>query len=82
MAIHLLMAVALLQAPHHPSARSPSADTPVSCTNCAEWNRPQPPFKLHGRSYYVGPQGLSAILIQTSEGLILLDGGLPQSVQL
>lgn len=68
----------LLQSP--PTApRAPIEDPPFSCDSCEEWNRPQAPFKLHGRSYYVGTQGLGAILIETSAGLILIDGGLPQS---
>lgn len=57
-------------------------DPPSVCESCDEWNQPQTPFKLHGRSYYVGVHGLSAVVIQTSEGLILLDGGLPQSAPL
>ncbi|MEP7002094.1 MAG: hypothetical protein ABI969_16515, partial [bacterium] len=32
------------------------------CTNCAEWNSPQRPFRIFGNTYYVGPHGLSAIL--------------------
>lgn len=58
------------------------SDPPSVCDNCEDWNQPHPPFKLHGRSYYVGVRGLSAVLIQTSAGLILLDGGLPQSAPL
>ncbi len=76
----LLILAAWLQSPT--TAKAPVADPPSVCDSCDEWNRPQVPFKLHGRSYYVGTQGLSAVLIQTSDGLILLDGGLPQSAPL
>jgi metallo-beta-lactamase class B len=62
-----------------PAPRTPFVDSPKVCESCDEWNQPQAPFKLHGRSYYVGPHGLSAVLIQTDAGLILMDGGLPQS---
>ncbi len=78
----LLITAASLQTPSPSSLKPPFPDPPAVCSDCEEWNRPQTPFKLHGRSYYVGVQGLSAILIQTSEGLILLDGGLPQSAPL
>lgn len=78
----LLIAAAGLQPPAPSPVQPPFTDPPAICSNCDEWNRPQNPFKIHGRSYYVGVQGLSAILIQTSEGLILLDGGLPQSAPL
>jgi metallo-beta-lactamase class B len=49
------------------------------CVNCAEWNMPQVPFRIYGDSYYVGVRGLSAILITSSEGHILIDGGLAES---
>lgn len=75
------VAIALLQA-SAPPAKAPAVDPPKVCDSCDEWNQPQTPFKLHGRSYYVGVRGLSAVLIQTSDGLILLDGGLPQSAPL
>jgi metallo-beta-lactamase class B len=41
---------------------------------------PQAPFKIYGNTYYVGPQGLSSILITSDEGHVLVDGALAQSV--
>ncbi|HEV7990713.1 MAG TPA: subclass B3 metallo-beta-lactamase [Gemmatimonadaceae bacterium] len=49
------------------------------CPSCAEWNEPQRPFRLHADTYYVGTHGLSAILITSSAGHVLIDGGLPES---
>lgn len=49
------------------------------CTSCVEWNLPNAPFKLFGNSWYVGTKGLSAILISSSAGHVLIDGGLPES---
>jgi len=37
---------------------------------------------VYGNTYYVGVAGLSVILIASNKGLILLDGGLPQSAPL
>ncbi|MBC7882784.1 MAG: subclass B3 metallo-beta-lactamase [Anaerolineae bacterium] len=54
----------------------------IRCSSCNDWNRPQVPFRVYGNTYYVGVHGLSAVLIATSKGLILLDGGLPQSIPL
>lgn len=54
-------------------------DPPIDCGACEGWNRAQEPFRLFGNTYYVGVRGLSALLIASSDGLILLDGGLPQS---
>jgi metallo-beta-lactamase class B len=59
-----------------------AADPPALCAACAGMNRPQDPFRIYGNSYYVGTASLSSILIVTDEGLILLDGALPQSVPL
>ena len=55
------------------------SDPPPKCGDCDEWNKPREPFKLFGNSYYVGTDGLSAILIVGDSGHVLLDGGLEQS---
>lgn len=66
------------------AAPAPAADydPPTKCDNCQEWNQPVAPFKIHGNTYYVGVQGVSSVLIATPQGLILLDGDLPQSAPL
>jgi metallo-beta-lactamase class B len=56
-----------------------ASDPPHKCNSCEEWNKPREPFRLFGNSYYVGTDGLSAILIAGEAGLVLLDGGLEQS---
>jgi metallo-beta-lactamase class B len=56
-------------------------DAPIDCEECDHWNRPQEPFRIYGNTWYVGTGGLASILIETGEGLILLDGGLPQSAE-
>ncbi len=49
------------------------------CPSCADWNMPQSPFGLFGNTYYVGTRGLSAILITSPRGHVLIDGALPNS---
>ena len=44
-----------------------------------EWNAPVEPFTVIGNIHYVGVSGVSAYLITTPGGHILLDGGLAQS---
>jgi len=44
-----------------------------------DWNDPQEPFALFGDTYYVGTRGLSAVLITSAQGHILIDGGSPES---
>ena len=62
--------------------RQLAPDNAIECERCDGWNKPQDPFRVHGNTWYVGTAGLSSILVETSEGLILIDGGLPQSAPL
>lgn len=55
---------------------------PMVYGDAVRWNRPHEPQRIHGRTYYVGPAGLTSVLIRTDAGLILIDGGLPQSAPL
>lgn len=50
--------------------------TPAMAEN---WNDPQEPFAVFGDTYYVGTRGLSAVLITSPQGHILIDGGSPES---
>ncbi len=65
--------------PPAPSQKPPLTDTVSVCGSCDAWNAPQQPFQLYGNSYYVGTRGLSAILLTSANGHVLLDAGLPQS---
>lgn len=40
----------------------------------AAWFAKQEPVRLFGNVYYVGTRGLSAILVTSSEGHVLIDG--------
>ncbi|HVT37833.1 MAG TPA: subclass B3 metallo-beta-lactamase [Gemmatimonadaceae bacterium] len=51
----------------------------AECPNCAEWNAPTPPLRIFGNVYYVGTRGLSAVLLTSNAGHVLIDGGLPES---
>jgi metallo-beta-lactamase class B len=62
------------------SAGAPASERP--CPACAEWNRPHEPFRVHGNTYYVGTRGLSALLVTSDSGHVLIDGGLPESAPL
>lgn len=74
------LALATMLAATPVSAAAPPDDqTPIECGSCAGWNAEQAPFRLHGASWYVGVRGVSSVLIDSGEGLVLIDGGLPQS---
>jgi metallo-beta-lactamase class B len=51
-----------------------------SCADCPVWNKPQQPFRVYGNTYYVGPRGLTSILLTSKSGHVLIDGALPESV--
>ncbi|MBD8873387.1 subclass B3 metallo-beta-lactamase [Rhodanobacter sp. DHB23] len=44
-----------------------------------QWNAPQKPFRIYGDTWYVGPYGLTSLLVDTGQGLVLFDGDLPES---
>jgi metallo-beta-lactamase class B len=73
--VRVLVAAALLQGP----AGRLSPDPPIACGPCEAWNAPQTPYRVYGNTYYVGTAGLSAVLLASDAGLILLDAALPQS---
>jgi metallo-beta-lactamase class B len=39
-----------------------------------DWNAPHKPFQIYGNTYYVGTDGISAVLITSPKGHILIDG--------
>ena len=52
---------------------------PERCSDCAAWNAPHAPVRIHANTYYVGTEGLASILITAPGGHVLIDGGLPDS---
>lgn len=54
---------------------------PATCSSCAEWSKPHQPFNIYGNTWYVGPAGLSSVLITGPQGHILVDGTVPQAAQ-
>lgn len=46
------------------------------------WNQPVEPFRIAGNLYYVGASDITAYLVTTPEGHIVLDGGFPETAPL
>jgi Zn-dependent hydrolases, including glyoxylases len=78
MSLRLLAAATLMLILPFARAEQPSANTSHGIDR-REWNAPQKPFRIYGNTWYVGPHGLSAILLDTGQGLALFDGDLPES---
>lgn len=80
---HLLVLFAIAAVTVQEPGRSTlRPDPPIVCEACDEWNAPREPFKVWGNTYFVGVGGLSAVLVTSPDGHVLIDGGLPQSAAL
>jgi len=47
----------------------------AACEDWDAWDKPGPPFRIHGDTYYVGTCGISAILVAGDDGHALIDTG-------
>jgi metallo-beta-lactamase class B len=75
-----------LAEPAPPPATAPAAAPAPAASHAGlsrreAWNQPFSPFRVLGNIHYVGA-GVSSFLIDTPEGAILLDGGLPETAPL
>lgn len=55
-----------------PGDRQAFLDT---CKDWDEWDKPAPPFRIFGGTYYVGTCGIAAILVTDDDGHVLIDTG-------
>ena len=46
-----------------------------TCSDWDEWDKPGPPFRVFGSTWYVGTCGIAVLAIVTDDGLILIDTG-------
>jgi metallo-beta-lactamase class B len=53
----------------------------VLTATAADWYAPQEPFPVYGNTYYVGTGGISAVLITSPAGHILVDAGGPEAAE-
>jgi len=51
----------------------------TACAADAGWNDPATPLRVHGNTWYVGTCGISALLVTSDEGHILIDAATPQA---
>lgn len=65
-----------------PVAHASAADAPLpqlrAYTVDASWLQPMAPLQIADHTWQIGTENLTALLVQTAEGAILLDGGMPQ----
>lgn len=75
-----LLAFALAAA--FPAAHASAAEAPLpqlrAYTVDASWLQPMAPLQIADHTWQIGTQDLTALLVQTADGAVLLDGGMPQ----
>jgi metallo-beta-lactamase class B len=62
------------RAPVNPAPAPTGKALANACTGRDGWSDPAPPAKIHGNTYYVGTCGITALLIASPDGLVLIDG--------
>ena len=65
----IVVGLAVLIATRHPAF-----------SQASDWLQPFPPFRIAGNLYYIGSRGLASYLVTTSEGHILINSNLEESV--
>ena len=56
-----------------------SAVATTACADDAGWNDPAAPFLIHGDTWFVGTCGITALLVTSKDGHVLLDAGTPEA---
>lgn len=74
-----LLATALCAAALFTSSAQAQTVKDFLAATMAKWTAPFEPFQMIGNIYYVGTDGIAVYIIKTSDGLILMDTGVPQS---
>jgi metallo-beta-lactamase class B len=77
--LSLLLATTISLAPSTHAATTPAGSAKPVCADDAGWDDPTAPLRVYGNTWYVGTCGISALLITSPEGHILIDGTTPKS---
>ena len=72
--VALLLLLPLQTASAQQESQFPQTAWAAACEDWDDWDKPAPPFNIFGNSWYVGTCGISAILITSDDGHILIDG--------
>jgi metallo-beta-lactamase class B len=78
-----IVALALLAGPATSSAKPAAPQRPdlaAACKGKDGWNDPAPPARIHGTTYMVGTCGITALLVTSRKGHVLIDAGTAEAV--
>lgn len=79
---HALALALVLALPAQAIAADKTATTSARAKVCADdagWNDPTAPLNIYGNTWYVGTCGISALLVTSPEGHVLIDGATSQA---
>ena len=54
----------------------------AACKGSDDWEKPAPPVRIFGNTYFVGTCGISAIMVTSTQGDILIDSGTEADAEL
>lgn len=54
----------------------------AACADNDSWDKPGPPFRVYGQTYYVGTCGITALLIAGPNGHTLIDSGTDKGAEI
>jgi metallo-beta-lactamase class B len=54
----------------------------TACGEWDEWDKPGPPFRIYGDTYYVGTCGIASVLVADPDGLTLIDSGTDEGAKI
>jgi metallo-beta-lactamase class B len=71
----LLAAGCAPQRPAAASAEVPGSELATACAGRDGWSDPAPPARIIANTYFVGTCGITAVLIASPQGHVVIDGG-------
>lgn len=78
----LLLAVVAFGVSAAPLLSTAAPSSSGACKPDAGWNDPAEPRQIHGNTWYVGTCGISAILVTSPQGHVLIDGATEKAAPL
>ena len=78
----LVLAFLLLCACGSVAAGEPVLPQAKAYTTPDAWRQPVAPVRIADHTWQIGTAGITALLVKTSEGALLIDGGLPQAADM
>jgi len=76
-----LLACLLFAIPAFVSAAEPLPQAQAYTTR-ESWRQPIAPVRIAGRTWHVGTAGITALLLKTDDGAVLIDGGVAQAADM